>query len=175
MDNLLPGALWLLSKYLLSSRMCLFLLRHAGASGASLPSLTVLIQEKPTQGVGLSSGPREPHEVQQSQLQGLAPESWQPLLAIQAGGCKDWAQPFQKWRWSTGGWQARCELAVCPLNPESQLYPGLHQKNRATRWREVILPLCSVLVRRATKMIKEMEHFPCEVRLWELGCSASRR
>ena len=38
------------------------------------------------------------------------------------------------------------EPPLCPQSPESQLYPGLHQKQASTV-REVILPLYSVLVR----------------------------
>ena len=37
--------------------------------------------------------------------------------------------------------------AMCPRSPESELYPGLHQKQCGSRAREVILLLCSVLVR----------------------------
>ena len=31
----------------------------------------------------------------------------------------------------TGGWQAGYEPAMCPCNPESQLYPGLHPKKHS--------------------------------------------
>ena len=33
-----------------------------------------------------------PREVQQSQVQGLTPGSWQLLISVQAGGCNDRAQ-----------------------------------------------------------------------------------
>lgn len=36
--------------------------------------------------------------------------------------------PARKRPGSTGGWQAGHEPAVCPHNPESQLYHGPHQK-----------------------------------------------
>ena len=37
-------------------------------------------------------------------------------------------QPCQKRPGSTGRLEAGHELAICPCTPESQLYPGLHQK-----------------------------------------------
>ena len=80
---------------------------------------------------------------------------------------------------------------MCPHSPERQLCPGLHQKMHDQQVREVILPLCSVLVRphlkyciqmwspqyrrdvdllecnqsTATKTIHGMEHLSCEDRL----------
>ena len=33
-------------------------------------------------------GPDEPHKVQQIQVQGVAPGSWQPPLSLQSGGVK---------------------------------------------------------------------------------------
>ena len=65
--------------------------------------------------------------------------------------------------------------------------PGFIKRRVASRAREVVLPLCSVLVqmwspqhrrdmdllkhvqRRVTKMIQGMEHLSCEDRLRELG------
>ena len=77
---------------------------------------------------GLSSGPGEPHDIQQIQVQGLVPGLRQPPLPIQTGGWKDWEQPCWKQHGGNGGWQPGHELAICPCNPESQLYPELHQK-----------------------------------------------
>jgi len=62
------------------------------------------------------------------QVQGLAPRSLQPMLSVQAGGCKDGAQTCWKGPGCTVEWQARHEPAVCPHSSESQLYPGLQQK-----------------------------------------------
>ena len=65
-------------------------------------------------------GPGEPHEVQQTQVQGLAPGSWQPSLAVQAGGCKDRAQPCQKGLGGTGGlgsWTCTSSVPSQPIKP----------------------------------------------------------
>jgi len=60
--------------------------------------------------------PGEPHEVQQSQVQGLAPGLWQLKLSVQAG-VKGLSIDLLKstWRyWWMGSW------TVCPHSPERQ-------------------------------------------------------
>ena len=91
---------------------------------------------------------------------------------------------------------------MCPGSPESQPYPGLHQKQHGQLVREVILSLCSALVRphlehciqmwspqhrrdmdlleciqrRTTKLIQGVEHFSGENSVRELGlCSLEKR
>jgi len=51
-----------------------------------------------------------------------------PPLSIQAWRSKDRAQPWQKRLASTSRWQAGHKPAVRPHSPETQPYPGLHQK-----------------------------------------------
>ena len=62
----------------------------------------------------------EPHEVQQIQMQCLAPGSRQPTVPVQAGLCKDGAESCLKEYGGTGEWQAEYWPAMCPHSPESQ-------------------------------------------------------
>ena len=90
----------------------------------------------------------------------------------------------------SGGWEAGHEPARCSHSPESQLYPRLHQKKHDQQvMGDDPAPLLSTgevspgvlhpdvessvqlecVYRRATKMIKGMEHLSCEDRLREQG------
>ena len=73
-------------------------------------------------------GSGEPHEVQQIQLQGLAPVLCQPPQSKEVRQLKDRAQLFCKGLEGTGRWQAVHEQAMFPSGPESQQYPVLQHK-----------------------------------------------
>ena len=75
-------------------------------------------------------GLREPHEVQQGQVEGPACGSWQSQTQVQAGWRVAREQPWGEGLGGTGGWEAQHEVAICICSPESQLYPGLHQEKR---------------------------------------------
>jgi len=90
-----------------------------------------------------------------------------------------------------GGHHVEHRPATCPYCNKSRWHPRRHQEECCSRWRAVILPLCSALVRphlecwarqykkvidvpeqaqkRAAKMIKGLEFLSCEGRLRELG------
>jgi len=137
----------------------------------------------------------EPQEVQKGQVQGPAPGSGQPPLSFRLEDEGVESSPAEK------------DLGVlvdeklnmshlCALAAQQANYIlGCIKRSVASRSREVILPLCSTLVRphlescvqlcspqhkkdmellervqsRATKMIQGLEHLCCEERLRELG------
>jgi len=69
----------------------------------------------------------------------------QSSLPVQAGVHENGMQPRQEGRKGTDGWFAGRGPTVCSHSPESQPYPGLHQKNcgqQAKRGDPTIL-LCS--------------------------------
>jgi len=65
----------------------------------------------------------------------------------QAEWCKDGAQPCQKGLGGTDGWEAGCEPAMCLAAQKANCILGCIKRSMARRAREVILLLCSVLVR----------------------------
>ena len=73
-------------------------------------------------------GPGKPHEIQQIQVQDLAPGSRQPFLPVQAADERVEHSPAKKDLRGAVGWQDGRKPGVCPHSPDSQLYPGLHQK-----------------------------------------------
>jgi len=60
-------------------------------------------------------------------------------------GMKGLSAALLKKTWGYRWMEAGHDPAVCPHSPDSQLYPGLHQKKSNQQVREVLLPLCSVL------------------------------
>lgn len=71
-------------------------------------------------------GPCEPHEVQQDEMQGPAPGLQKFPVSVHTGGM-NWKQPCEGLR-DSGGWKFWYKSARCTCSPESQSYPGLHQK-----------------------------------------------
>jgi len=69
-------------------------------------------------------GPGEPHEVQQIQLQGLAPGYSNLHYQCKLGNKRIEHHSAEK----DLGVLVDCKLDMCPHSPESQMYPGMHQK-----------------------------------------------
>jgi len=94
-------------------------------------------------GQAWEGGVCEPHEVQQSQVQGPTPGSGQSQAQIQAGGWRDGEQPCQEGPRGAGRWKAGHDPAMCARSPEGQPCSELHPQLLGHRAREGILPLCS--------------------------------
>lgn len=62
------------------------------------------------------------------QVQGAAPGLGQALVSTQAGGWPAQEQPCTEELGATGEWKAGHDLAMCAWILESQVYPGLCQK-----------------------------------------------
>ena len=78
-------------------------------------------------------GPGESREVQQiSKVLQLGPGNPHYQFKLRMKGLT------QEGLGSIGGWQVGREPELCPLSPESQLYPGLHQKQHGQEVTDVI-------------------------------------
>ena len=98
--------------------------------GSLVPDSTTLLLHPEELWGAWEVGPCEPCEVEQGQVQGLAHGWGQSQAQIQAGKRMDWEQPWGEGLGGAGWWETHHDLATCIHNPESQLCPGLHQKQR---------------------------------------------
>ena len=117
----------------------------------------------------------EPLEVQQGQVEGPAHGSGQTPVSVQAGGWRDWEQPFWEGLGGTGGWEAQHDLAMCAGSPEGQ--PWLHPQQCGHWAREGILPLCPALLRPPRESCVQLwsPQHRTELELWERGRRRSQQ
>ena len=79
-------------------------------------------------GQALKVGPWKPNEVQEGQVQGVAPGSGQSQITVQTGKNAPWEQPYRKGLGGPDGQKARHEPTAHACNLKGQLCPGLHQE-----------------------------------------------
>ncbi|KAF4791625.1 hypothetical protein TURU_128733 [Turdus rufiventris] len=86
-----------------------------------------------------------------------------------AGDGVDGQCPGRKGPGGAGQQQVGHEPALCPGGQEGQWSLACIRNSVASRSREVIVPLCSALSEEATRLVRGLEHKPCEEGLRELG------
>jgi len=86
-------------------------------------------------------GPDEPHKVQQIQVQGVAPGSWQPPLSLQSGGvkCFEYSPAEKGLRVLMDGKLGMSQQYDLTAQKAIHIL-GCINRSVISMWREVILP-----------------------------------
>ncbi|TRZ05801.1 hypothetical protein HGM15179_021306 [Zosterops borbonicus] len=105
----------------------------------------------------LEPGPKSNHGRLNKTKGRVLPFGHNNARSVPGWGQSGWRVARQKGSWGSAGQQAGHEAAVCPGGQEGQWPLAWIRNGVASRSREVILPLCSALVR---------QHLECCIQFW---------